>query len=67
MIKKDLHFRGIRKAEVIIVTVLEGDGSPEKPFYQNDYYILNEKDQPLKILGMKDWCPDSEVDFLVSE
>ena len=55
-----LNLRGVKKAEVIIVTVLEGDGNPENPFYQNDYYVLNEKDQPLKILGMKDWCPDEE-------
>lgn len=46
-----MKLRGVYKKEVIIVRVLEGDGSEDDVFRVVDYYLLNDKNSKLKLIG----------------
>ena len=47
-----MRLKGISKAEVIIVTVLEGDGSMDEPYNVNIYYILDKDGEKMKLLAV---------------
>ena len=56
------RLKGIRKAEVLIVKVLEGDGSKDEPFNLDVYYILNEKEKKMKLLCVDEGKGLEELD-----
>lgn len=47
-----MRLKGISKAEVIIVKVLEGDGSMDEPYNVNIYYILDKDGEKMKLLAV---------------
>ena len=46
-----MKLKGVYKKEVIIVRVLEGEGAEEDVYRVVDYYLLNEKDKKLQLIG----------------
>ena len=46
-----MKLKGVYKKEVIIVRVLEGDGSENDVYRIVDYYLLNDEGDKLKLIG----------------
>lgn len=57
-----MRLKGISKAEIIIVKVLEGDGTMDYPYHVNVYYILNKSGEKMKLLTVDEGKGLEELD-----
>ena len=58
-----MRLKEVSKAEVLIVKVLEGDGSIDEPYNVNVYYILNRDGEKMKLLTVDEGKGLEELDI----